>query len=254
MISAFNLTVGKKVAIEDGRFDIDASARDPLRRILFRAYRQRTASTAVALVDLSASMLFRGRGVKRDMLADFVAALAHSAHHGGDSFGMAGFDARPRDDFLLPPTRRPGVGLEAARRLRVLDGSTAGDGAAGLPAAAARLAASPGLVFIVSDFHFPLDLLEPALRVLARHTVVPLVLADSAESRLPRGRGLARLRDLESGAERTVWLRAGLAARLAARAAERREAVETLCRRHGCPPLWMVDRFDADAVTAYFHG
>ena len=227
------------------RFDIDASARDPLGRLLFRSYRQRTASTATVLADVSGSMHFRGRSTRLDMLADFVAALAHSAHHGGDAFGLVGWDEAVREDLLLPPTRRRGVGLELAARLRGLPPP--------LPAAAARLAGRRGLVFIASDFHFPLPMLEQALPALAGHTVVPLVLVDSAESQVPRGLGLARVRDLESGAERTLWLRRDLARRLAERAAVHREALERTCRRHGCPPLWLVDRFDADAVTAYFY-
>ena len=120
-------------------------------------------------------------------------------------------------------------------------------------AAAQRLGARHSLVFIASDFHFPLATLARVLPMLASHTVVPLVLVDAAEQTLPRGRGLVRVNDMESGSERTLWLRPGLAARLAEQAAARREQFDALCHRHGCPPLHMVDRFDADAVTRYFY-
>ena len=63
------------------------------------------------------------------------------------------------------------------------------------------------MVFLLSDFHFDLELLTEVLRRLATHSVVPVVIWDSAEYRaLPR-RGLVRMQDSETGAERLLWWR-----------------------------------------------
>lgn len=240
------------------RLAVNASARDPFRRLLFNAYRQRGSSTVSLLADVSASMFFRGNGDRAGMLAEFLVALSHSASRVGDAFAVTGWDAGLRGDLLLPPTFRRGAGPEFAKRLLDSGGvaRTGRDDAhagTGLEAATRTLRNRHSLVFIASDFLFPLEHLGRALAALATHTVVPMVLRDSAETTLPRGRGLARVRDLETGEQRTLWLRPALRERLRATVQQHDEQIDALCQRHGCNPLYLVDRFDADAVTAYFY-
>ena len=108
------------------------------------------------------------------------------------------------------------------------------------------------LVFVASDFHFPLALLATLLAGLSRHRVVPVVLADSGESDPAPVFGLARVADPETGAERTLLMRPTLRRQLRARSERRREALARCFRAHGTEPLWLTDRFDADRVNAWF--
>ena len=95
------------VSLLDGRdprrLDLLASARDPMGRLLVRTARQRTSVPVYLIADLSASMGFRGRVSKLDLLADFTAALARSVYLSGDAFAFLGCDEKLREDFLLPP-------------------------------------------------------------------------------------------------------------------------------------------------------
>lgn len=233
------------------RLDKLASARDPLRRLLVRRFRQRTAIPVYLLADLSASLAFRGHGDKQETLAAFTSALGYSAIRAGDAFAFVGCDSHVRQEFLHPLTRAQGVSLELARRLRAF--TPRGRGSTGLVEALAFLPRRSSLVFLASDFHFPLPMLDRLLQELARHSVVPVVLADSAESRPPRGVGIARLTDLETGEQRVLLMRPSLRRRFEVQATHRREALAGCFRLHGIEPLWLTDRFDADRVNAYFH-
>ena len=127
------------------------------------------------------------------------------------------------------------------------------DGVPALREAAAALPVRRALVFVISDFYLPLDLLDEVLGHLTHHDIVPVVLRDSAELDLP-GFGLARVRDAESGAERSLLARPSLAERLRARSREH----DRILARHfavaGARPITLVDRFDAALVTRHFYG
>ncbi|CAN5315190.1 hypothetical protein BH24PSE2_BH24PSE2_00150 [soil metagenome] len=233
------------------RFDVAASLRDPFGQLMIRVYGQRSAIAVRALADVSASMGFEGHGRKMDLLADFTESLAWSAHRSGDLFAFTGCDSEIRRDLEQPATRTRTAGAAIAARLRKLE--PAGQGAQGLLEAAAQIPAARALIFLVSDFHFPLALLRTLLAKLAPHAVVPVVLWDGAEGRAPRF-GIARVMDPETGARRTLLLRPSLAERLQQAMARRARRLVDCCSAFGLEPLFLEDRFDADAVTRYFYG
>lgn len=233
------------------RFDVAASLRDPLGRVMVRVYTQRGAVPVRVLADVSASMGFSGRSRKMDLLADFTESLALAAHRAGDPLTFIGCDDDVRSDLQLGPTRSKAAGALLAGGLRKL--VPHGRSADGLHRAARELSPARSLVFLVSDFHFPLDRLADLLAALARHTVVPVVLWDSAEGTPPRY-GIARLLDPETGQQRMLLLRPALAQRLEGAVAARARALRACCARFGVVPLFVVDRFEADAVTRYFYG
>lgn len=233
------------------RFDVAASLRDPFNRVMIRVYTQRGAVALRVIADVSASMGFTGRCRKMDLLADFTESLALSASGTGDPFGFTACDSGIREDLQLPLTRSRAAGALLAERLRNLVPS--GRNALGLYDAVLRTPPSRSLVFLVSDFHFPLSMLATLLAGLALHEVVPVVLRDSAEGAAPRY-GIARIFDPETGSERMLLLRPSLAARVRESVAARAEALKRCCGRFGAKPLFIEDRFEADAVTRHFFG
>lgn len=236
------------------RLDLLASLRDPLGQWLVRLSSEPKAIPVYAVADLSASMAFVGRQRRAEVLADFVASLAWSAWRTGDAFGFVGCDSAVRSDWLQPLVRSRGAGVDLARRLRALQPT--GRSAEGLVDAHRLLRRERALVFLISDFHLPLDRLERVLATLAHHEVVPVLLADRAELEPPPADGpgrLARWVDLESGERRLLWLRPALRARWVEGLEARARALDALFHRHRLRPLRLVDGFDADAVTAHFH-
>ncbi|EWS56726.1 DUF58 domain-containing protein [Methylibium sp. T29] len=210
------------------RIDVHASLRDAFGQWQVRVFSERKAVAVVVIADLSASMGYRGVRRKLDVLADFTQAAAESAWRAGDSFGFIGCDERLRRDWLLPPTRRRGLGGLLAQRLRRLDPQGS---AIGLAEAARALPHRRALVFLVSDFHLPIADLETVLGGLAHHEVVPVMVWDRQEFDPPRN-GLIQLADPESGEQTLVWVRPALRERWRAVQAGRRAALQALFHRH----------------------
>ncbi|WP_430421819.1 DUF58 domain-containing protein [Methylibium petroleiphilum] len=230
------------------RIDVHASLRDAFGQWQVRVFSERKAVAVVVIADLSASMGYRGVRSKLDVLADFTQAAAESAWRAGDSFGFIGCDERLRRDWLLPPTRRRGLGSLLAQRLRQLDPQGS---ALGLAEAARALPHRRALVFLVSDFHLPIADLEAVLGRLAHHEVVPVLVWDRQEFDPPRN-GLTQLADPESGEQALVWMRPALRERWRAVQAGRRAALQALFHRHRLDPLVLDDGYRADAVSAHF--
>jgi uncharacterized protein (DUF58 family) len=234
------------------RIDFRASLYDPFGQWQVRVYRQR-ASIAVGLVaDLSASMGFAGARPKLDVLADFTAALGHSAVRSGDAFAFVGCGRRVMTELVLPPTHARGAAMDVAAALRGLQPTA--DSATGLRDAADYLPRQRSLVFLVSDFHFPIALFDDILDGLGHHAVVPVVLWDAAESTPQAAFGLARVRDAESGRARSVLLRPALRQRWQAAFEQRRRMLEQCFSRRDLRPFFLVGEFRPDAMTAYFFG
>ena len=233
------------------RLDLHASLRDPFGDWRVRVYSQRQSVPVTVVVDLSASMAFSARVSKLGVLADLVESLAWSAWRTGDSFGFVGCDDAPRADLLQPQTRARGAGAGIARRLRALHPQ--GRDARGLLDAPRHLTRQRALLFLVSDFHLPLDLIGAVLDTLTLHEVVPTVLWDPLEFGLSARRGLAQVIDPESGRQRLVWWRPALRERWAAAHAQRREALLQLFRVRRLKPLFIEGGYDAEAVTRHFH-
>ncbi|SMF96851.1 Protein of unknown function DUF58 [Methylomagnum ishizawai] len=230
--------------------DFRASLRDPFGQLLTRTFRQRCSIPVYVLADLSASMGFRGSAAKLDLLARFAAACAYSAYRSGDGFGFIGCDEGIRWELCLPCRFHKGAGPELEARLK--DFTPTGRSAGGLLEAAPHLGKRRALVFLVSDFHFPLAWAEGLLDALVRHDVVPVVVWDSAEyQRLPQF-GLVAIEDPETGARRRLLMRPALRERFRAAFAARREALIRLCAYRGREPFFLADQFDADAMTRYF--
>jgi len=232
------------------RIDLHASLNDPLGSWVVRVFRQRSAIPVYLLADVSASMGFTGRRRKLDVLADFTAAAAYSAYRTGDAFGFIACDATPHADMRLPLTRMKGAGTLVSDWLQRFQPS--GDSAAGLLEAARTLGRSRALVFIASDFHFPLELLRMLLLALSNHYVVPVVLWDRDEFPSSSRPGMGTLLDSETGRARVLLLRPSLQRRLAQAFSERQRTLQEVFLNHNVRPLLLLDGFDADRVTQYF--
>ena len=232
------------------RLDLHASLRDPLENWLVRVQSERRSIPVTMVADLSASMGFEGACPKLQVVADFAESLSWSAWRNADSFGFIGCDNRVREDLVQPQTRARGAATSITDRLRTLQPE--GRSARGLLDAHRHLSRQRSLVFLLSDFHLSLDLIEQVLDTLAVHDVVPVILWDRQEFALSTGRGLARVVDPETGHRRLIWWRPALRQRWQAQQQAHREALLKVFQARRLAPLFLEDGFDADAVTRYF--
>jgi hypothetical protein len=232
------------------RLDLRASLRDIRGDWLIRVNRQRAAVPVQVIVDVSASMGFGSVRSKLHVVADFIEVLGRSAFRVGDALGMSAFDERERLDLHVPALLSRGTASVMASLLRSC--KPEGTSAAGLIEAVQRHAGRAGLVFLVSDFHWPLERLDEALDLLARAYVVPIVVWDAAEMQAPAHSGLVSLRDAESGGLRTLWMRPALRAQWTASVERRREQLREAFARHALRPFHVVGEFDAESMSRYF--
>lgn len=232
------------------RLDLRASLRDLRGDWLVRVHRQRVSTPVHAVVDVSASMHFGSPRTKLQVTADFIEALGQSAFRAGDAVGMLAFDAQERTDLFMPAVHSRGA---AGLMTSALASCTGDVGAiAGLQQAVLRLAGRSGLIFLVSDFHWPLEGLTSVLDSLAKAYVVPMIVWDPAEIEPPSKNGLMILHDAESGAERSFWLRSSLRERWRNSVERRRAEIDAVFGTRAIRPFYMCGRFDSEALSQYF--
>ena len=232
------------------RLDLHASMRNLRQEWLVRVSRQRVGVSVQVVVDVSTSMAFGARKPKLHVAADFVEALGYSTFRAGDALGMMAFDATERIELFVPALRNRGTGEVMSTMLRQCE--TAPGGIAGLEEAIVRLAGRPGLVFLMSDFHWPLEHLGRVMDSLAHAFVVPMIFWDRAEIEPPEQDAIAALHDAESGSRRTLWMRPKLRARWRDSVARRRQQLNRFFSARSMRPFYVVDAFDGDAMSEYF--
>lgn len=234
------------------RIDLRVSARDPFEGLHVRRFEQKAAVSVYALVDVSASMRFRGNADKMRLAASLCTALAASTRRAGDAFGLIGCDSIVRPDLMFLATRARGSETEMLRRLRAFQPT--GRGSLGLLDAAALIAGRRKLVFLISDFYMPREDIEEIFGSLSQHDIVPIVLSDSLEiGKLPRW-GILSLTDLEVGRRRLVVMRPRLREAWQRRSERRRAELHSIAARFNRRPFEIRDRIDWDRLAAYLVG
>jgi uncharacterized protein (DUF58 family) len=232
------------------RLDLRASVRNVGGDWLVRVHRQRAGVPVHVIADVSASMSFGARKTKLQVVADFVEALGQSAFRVGDPLGMRAFDAAERDDLFMPALLGKGTGSVMAAMLRHCE--TRSGGIAGLEDVAIHFSGRRGLIFLLSDFHWPIGSLGTVLDFFAHAYLVPMIVWDPAEIEPPRSNAIAALRDAESGVRRTLWLRAELRGQWRAAVAQRRAELERAFIARGIRPFYVNGAFDGEALSQYF--
>lgn len=239
------------------RIDIRASVRTVPRQWLVRTYLERAAIRVFAIVDLSSSMFFEGESNMRQQVTEFVSSLAWSATRQGDAFGMHGAADTAIPTWQVMPTFQPGTAHMVAQQMtRYWQAAVAregkGSGATAMPEAMEAIGPQRALVFLLSDFYWSDDLLQKTLQAGQGHDVIPVVLRDrSATEGLPAF-GWARLRDMETGEERSWMLRRRLHQQIVANAQQQKQALNAQLLKAGTrAPLWLSPGWRAEDVSRH---
>lgn len=170
-------------------------------RPFVKRYREERELTVILLVDVSASQQFGTRvQLKSELVAELGATLAFSAIQNNDKVGLILFTDRveqfvPADKGLRHVLRvvrellyhePDGRGTDVEVALQYLD----------------RVLTRRAVVFLISDFQCP-DFSRSLQVVRHRHDVIPVLIRDERESRLPAVR-YVELYDPETGEQLLV--------------------------------------------------
>jgi hypothetical protein len=129
---------------------------------------------------------------------------------------------------------------------------SAAGGIEGLEEAVLHLAGREGLIFLISDFHWPLERLGGVLDFLAHAYVVPMIVWDPAETEPPTGDAFAPLYDAELGTRRTLWIRPKLRTQWRNAVANRRAELDQFFAARAIRPFYVTGTFDGEAMSHYF--
>lgn len=232
------------------RMDLRQSLRDPFEQVQVKLYNQDNTTPVFVVCDLSGSMQFRGARRKLDLAREIAASVAYSAHEASDLFGLVGYHDQVEETLTLPLSHHVHQAFETIAQLDSF--TRLRTGPEGILEVPQYLSQHRGLVFWISDFHMPLELIAEAFNMMSLHQVIPVVLWDAHEFRaLPRF-GFGNLIDPETGRTRVIFFREAVRAQFEAAFAARREALEDLFERFDSPGHFIEGDFDADAMSHYF--
>ena len=233
------------------RIDIRQTIRDPLEQVYVRLFNQKSATPVFVICDLSGSMNFGAKKRKIKLAAEIAESVAQSASEHHDPFGFIGFDEKVREDWISTTSFKSHHAIAMAESLK--DFHPAPVDCKGITEVYRYLPRERSLVFLISDFHMPNEVLEEGLSNLLRHHIVPIVLWDAAEYRNLPEFGLANVTDAETGEKRTLFIRKELREKIVQSFENRREEIYELFMRYDMPPFYVEGEFDADSLTEYFH-
>jgi uncharacterized protein (DUF58 family) len=233
------------------RIDIRQTIRDPMEQVYVRLFNQKSATPVFVICDLSGSMNFGAKKRKIKLAAEIAESIAQSASEHHDPFGFIGFDEKVREDWISATSYKSHHAIAMAESLK--DFHPAPVNCNGITEVYRYLPRERSLVFLISDFHMPNDLLEEGLSNLLRHYIVPVVLWDAAEYRNLPEFGLANVTDAETGEKRTLFIRKELREKIVQSFEARREEIYELFMRFDMPPFYVEGDFDPNLMTEYFH-
>jgi uncharacterized protein (DUF58 family) len=232
------------------RMDLRQTIRDPFEQVQVRQFNQDSTTPVYAVCDLSSSMQFRGHKRKLDTAIEIATAVANSAHQAGDLFGFIGYNQQVLEDYTLPLSRNLHQSKAAMALLH--DYQHLRIGVEGVTDVPNFLGQTRALVFWISDFHMPLNLIEKTLLAMSAHKVIPVVLWDEQEyKKLPKF-GFGTMIDLETGLNRTLFFRSEVKAKFLDAFNARRQALEALFMRFDSPALFMHGDYRPELLTHYF--
>lgn len=240
------------------RIDIRASVRTVPRQWLVRTYLERAAVRVYAIIDVSSSMFFQGEANMRQQVTEFVSSLAWSANRQGDAFGMRAADDHEQLALQVLPSFQPGTAQAVAQQItrywQQAETMSRADGrsANAIPETLMSLGSQRALVFLLSDFYWSDALLQQTLQAGQHHDVIPVVLRDrTATAGLPSF-GWARLRDMETGEERSWMLRRKLHQQIADHAKQQKNTLNARFLTAGTrAPLWLNPGWRAEEVSRH---
>jgi uncharacterized protein (DUF58 family) len=240
----------REYAPGDDPRDIDRNVSARTGKPFVRRYVEERELTVVVAVDLSGSQDFgTADRLKRESAVEVGAMLAFAALQNNDKVGLALF-AEGIERFV-PARKGRRHALAIVREILAYKPEKRGTNLAAVLERLARMLKRRCILVVVSDFRD--HDFERALKLCAlKHDVVPVVIEDPRETRLPEANAVVEVFDPESGARTSLDLR-GAAAAVAVEEDERRRELDRIFRVSGLESISVsTDKPTIDPLVAFF--
>lgn len=232
------------------RLDLRRSLRDPFGQWYVKDYEPRTPVQIYLMVDVSGSMQTGSQQRHADIAAEVAGLIAHAAWRNGDSLSMFACGAQIEFRYAASGQRARASSAHDIQQWLQKAGIRA-NSAHGLLDAANRLRQRRSLVFLISDFMFPLRDAQRLLTRIQHHDVVPIALDVLNTQALSTMRGLTRWHDAETGHEQLLFMRPSVVRRWESQQRERQRRIDRLLLHYGWKPFRPGKQLRAEALGRY---
>lgn len=239
------------------RIDLRASLRTTPKQLMVRTFFERNAVNLIVVNDVSASMQFQGKLNKSQLQAEIVASIAWSAIRQGDYFGMVACDQVLHQDCRIRPVHRQGIAKTAVEALnkQFAKAVQTQNAATALPQALNGLTEQKSLVFLISDFHHSEALINDTFQAYRQHDVVPIVLWDIQEFQDLPDWGWYKVREMETGKQRNVFMRPGFKQQIFDALQAKKQRLRQLSQQYGLRlPFFIEGKFSAAMLSQHLSG
>lgn len=232
------------------RMDIRQTLRDPYEQVQVRVFNQDNTTPIFAICDLSSSMQFKGRVRKLDIAKEIAASVAYSAFEAGDLFSLICYDKNVIENMTLTLNHNVQQSFETIEQLSAVRGMKIG--CEGILEVPQYLSQNKGLVFWITDFHMPIEMIEQALSAMSIHQVVPVVLWDEHEyQKLPK-LGFGNMIDPETGLQKTIFFRSAVREQFIAAFEQRKQVLSAIFSKFDYQAIFVTDQYESDMMSRYF--
>ncbi|MEK9771320.1 MAG: hypothetical protein VW238_02910 [Nitrosomonadales bacterium] len=233
------------------RIDIRMSIQDPSEQIYVKIFNQRSATPVMIFSDLSSSMTFGSQNNKYQQMAYIAKVIQNSVSDNSDAIGFIGFEDIINDDWIAPLSYKPYKTIELIEKLK--DYSSLNKSNKGMNLIHRYLPSDKTLIFMISDFHMPIDEIELFLKNTSRHRVVPIVLWNSSEyKKLPKF-GIVNFTDPETNEDNIIFLRKKLLKNINENFLQRKNELVKTFNKYNAPAFFVEDQFIPEKMTDYFN-
>lgn len=223
---------------DTSRIDLNASLTDPFESLHVKTFRQRSKIDVLVLVDGSSSMLYDNKTTLINTLFDSIRQSVLAASDNFHGYLLSHQLVRIDDSQQLHQsfTEVTPEHNQAQAYLQVNQITPV----------------KPALVFVISDFHWPLAQLQSLMTGLSAHLVVPIIVWKSAEYMdYPLWR-FVELTDLETGKSALVFITPKQRSIIQQRYKQRETELKQHFRFFNQRPFWLIDDYSVTAMNRYF--
>lgn len=232
------------------RMDIRQTLRDPYEQVQVRTFNQNNSTPIFAIIDLSSSMQYVGKKRKLDIAMEIAASVAFSAYNAGDLFSLIAYNDHVDENLTTPLSYHVFQSFELIENLGKYQKRQVGS--KGIVDVPFYLSQQRSMIFWISDFHMPFELIEEALNAMSGHQVIPIVLWDDGEYKQLPQFGFSTMIDPESGLNRTVFFRKELRDKFIEAFEKRRADLEDLFLKFDFQALFVDAEHSPDTFNNYF--
>ena len=218
-----------------------------------KKYNETRELTLMIACDVSASQRFGSVDkLKQETAAELAALFAFSAMRNNDKVGLLLFS--DKIELFVPPQKGKKHILRLIRELVAFEPSGRGTDMALALKTLVQVLRRQGILVLISDYLSPLEQFEKPLKLAAKKfDLIPVVVTDKLERRLPACAACLTVIDPETGQEGTLALTADMDNRLQEETRQRTEKLKELFNPLKVEPI-TVDSAQpaADPVISFF--